>query len=32
VIDLMVEATSKEAVGARLAQVRESLKLLSDYL
>jgi hypothetical protein len=28
----MAEAASKEAVGARVAQVREGLTLLADYL
>jgi hypothetical protein len=29
---LMAEAVSKESVSARLADVRESLTLLADYL
>lgn len=28
----MAEATSKETVSARLADLREGLKLLADYL
>jgi hypothetical protein len=28
----MAEAASKEAVSARIAQVRDELKLLADYL
>jgi len=28
----MAEATSKEAVSARIAEIREGLTLLADYL
>jgi hypothetical protein len=32
VVDVMSEPQSKEAVSARIAEIRDGLKLLADYL